>query len=128
MGKGGLPFRHLEEDREPRWTYHVQSLPSAHVPPTDSIRYTNTITNQQQSSPPPEFRGGLLADQMGLGKSLSMISLIAAHPAGSLDLKTFTDCDPKQMPVKATLLVVPFSCKGSYLWNNYIYSRLLSQC
>lgn len=65
---------------------------------------------------------------MGLGKSLSMISLIAAHPAGNLDLKTFTDYDPKQMPVKATLLVVPFSCKVSYLWNIYIHSQLLYQC
>ena len=49
---------------------------------------------------------------MGLGKSLSMISLIAAHPAVNLDLEAVTNCGPgNHMPVKSTLLIVPFSCK-----------------
>ena len=120
MGNGGLPFGYLEEDRGPRRPDHVNSLQSAHVPPTDCFRYTNTITDQQQSSLPPEFRGGLLADQMGLGKSLSMISLIAAHPAVDMDLKAVADCAPgTQIPVKATLLIVPFSCKKSFVCNIY---------
>ena len=38
----------------------------------------NTITREYQDVAPTDFRGGVLADQMGLGKSLSVISLIAS--------------------------------------------------
>lgn len=97
-----------------------KTFQTAHVSPTDYFRFTNTITNQQQKSPPPELRGGLLADQMGLGKSLSMISLIAAHPAVNMDLEAFAGCAPgKQTPVKATLLIVPYPCKSSFVYNIY---------
>ncbi|KFY83499.1 hypothetical protein V498_08028, partial [Pseudogymnoascus sp. VKM F-4517 (FW-2822)] len=41
--------------------------------------YYNNVSGGTQHDPPPQFRGGLLADDMGLGKSLSMISLIAAN-------------------------------------------------
>lgn len=43
--------------------------------------YYNVITGQSQSQPPPETFGGILADMMGLGKTLSILSLVA----GSLD-------------------------------------------
>src|SRR4051794_15473751 len=55
---------------------------------TDDIRYKNTITGDQQETPPPQFRGGILADQMGLGKSLSMLALIASSPAKQLNSTT----------------------------------------
>ena len=34
------------------------------------LTYINTITSQRQTKPPPGFRGGLLIDAPGLGKSL----------------------------------------------------------
>jgi SNF2 family DNA or RNA helicase len=40
--------------------------------------YHNVITGQTQKMPPPETRGGILADMMGLGKTLSILSLVAA--------------------------------------------------
>ena len=61
------------------------------------LTYTNTITGQRQYKPPPSFRGGLLIDAPGLGKSLSVIALIAAGRAKSAG--------------STTLLVVPKSCK-----------------
>ena len=61
------------------------------------LRYTNTITGQRQYKPPPSFRGGLLMDAPGLGKSLSVIALIAAGRAKNAG--------------STTLLVVPKSCK-----------------
>ncbi|EFX02741.1 snf2 family helicase [Grosmannia clavigera kw1407] len=39
--------------------------------------YHNVITDQLLSQPPPESLGGILADMMGLGKTLSILSLIA---------------------------------------------------
>ena len=74
--------------------------------------YVNTVTGSRQDSPPPDFRGGLLADQMGLGKSLSMISLIASNPASNLAAAaptpfTSIEAHVTLRPVKATLLVVP---------------------
>ncbi|PHH83049.1 hypothetical protein CDD83_3071 [Cordyceps sp. RAO-2017] len=39
--------------------------------------YFNVITGQEQRDAPPETRGGILADMMGLGKTLSILSLVA---------------------------------------------------
>lgn len=65
--------------------------------------YVNTITGHKQLRVPAEFRGGLLIDAPGLGKSLSIIALIATdmqepgEPNGKLDTAT------------KTLLIVPKS-------------------
>ena len=40
-------------------------------------RYFNTTTREYSEYPPEEFKGGILANSMGLGKSLSIISLFA---------------------------------------------------
>ena len=61
------------------------------------LTYINTITGRRQYKPPPSFRGGLLIDAPGLGKSLSIIALIAAGRAKNAR--------------STTLLVVPKSCK-----------------
>lgn len=61
------------------------------------LTYINTITGRRQYKPPPSFRGGLLIDAPGLGKSLSIIALIAAGRAKNAG--------------STTLLVVPKSCK-----------------
>ena len=76
-----------------------------------SRRYVNIITGKTRDTPPPACRGGLLADQMGLGKSLSMISLMASNPrpASNLDIDDVVNPMPN---VKATLLVVPLPHKS----------------
>ncbi|RYP73707.1 hypothetical protein DL771_003420 [Monosporascus sp. 5C6A] len=40
--------------------------------------YHNVITGQTQREPPPETLGGILADMMGLGKTLSILSLVTS--------------------------------------------------
>ncbi|KFG83979.1 putative SNF2 family helicase/ATPase [Metarhizium anisopliae] len=40
--------------------------------------YSNVITGQEQRAPPPETCGGILADMMGLGKTLSILSLVSS--------------------------------------------------
>lgn len=74
-------------------------------------RYRNTITGLAQIEKPPEFAGGILADHMGLGKTLSMLALIAANPANHM-AKPDRAFDPsKCFKAKSTVIVVPFSCE-----------------
>ena len=40
---------------------------------TGQLLYFNVITGHNQKMPPPETRGGILADMMGLGKTLSVL-------------------------------------------------------
>jgi hypothetical protein len=40
-------------------------------------RFINTISQTGHTEAPPDLHGGIFADPMGLGKSLTMIALIA---------------------------------------------------
>ena len=62
-------------------------------------RYLNTVTGEEQRLPPQNFRGGILGDQMGLGKTLSTIALIAN------DQETLEVPTPREQ-VRTTLVVV----------------------
>lgn len=44
----------------------------------NQVTYYNLITNQTEMNPPSESLGGILADMMGLGKTLSILSLVAS--------------------------------------------------
>ena len=68
-------------------------------------RYINTITSRSQYRPPPSFRGGLLIDAPGLGKSLSIIALIAA------DRRSASFARHGKGANLTTLLVVPKTCE-----------------
>ncbi|POR34601.1 Putative SWI/SNF-related matrix-associated actin-dependent regulator [Tolypocladium paradoxum] len=61
--------------------------------------YSNAITGQEQRDPPPETRGGILADMMGLGKTLSILSLIASSTD---DAHRWELLAPVQRPVLET--------------------------
>lgn len=71
-----------------------------------SCRYVNTITGEYQLDPPTAFRGGILGDTMGLGKSLTIISLIANDKeyADRSNLGSENSC-------RCTLIVVRAPCK-----------------
>ena len=64
--------------------------------------FLNTVTGQKCSRRPEEFRGGLLTDAPGLGKTLCILALIA-HSRQNID----SEKDRRGSPV--TLLVVPKS-------------------
>lgn len=55
--------------------------------------YHNVITGQSQPRPPPEPLGGILADMMGLGKTLSILSLICTTMP---DAASWSDQQPVQ--------------------------------
>ena len=75
--------------------------------------YLNTITGHKQLRSPAQFRGGLLIDAPGLGKSLSIIALLAT------DFQGPGLHDEHMAAAAKTLLVVPKSCKShinGYPW------------
>ena len=83
--------------------------------------YTHLLTGAVSFAEPNETGGGILADDMGLGKSLTVLSNIVA----TLDkAKTFANaeemtsadenrpnCTASIMVSRATLIVVPSPCK-----------------
>ena len=68
----------------------------------NGLVYMNTVTGELQPEPPPDFRGGIIADQMGLGKSLSIIALIAQDR----DQPDYYYESSSEVHVRSTLIVV----------------------
>ena len=65
----------------------------------------NRISNAYQAEEPPQCYGGIIADPMGLGKTLTMIALAATDlDRDNTDMDTSED---SQLSVAATLIVVP---------------------
>ncbi|PKC56437.1 hypothetical protein RhiirA1_402145 [Rhizophagus irregularis] len=68
-------------------------------------RYYNTIARFATIAHPNLNRGGILANDMGLGKTIQMIALIASKPAINLD-STYS---------KTTLIVTPLSVLDNWV-------------
>ena len=69
------------------------------------IQYHNIICGFTQTRPPRQFYGGLLIDAPGLGKSLSILALIASGTEKQ------TQCIHDRSYTYATLVIVPKTCK-----------------
>ncbi|KAK1252229.1 hypothetical protein MKX08_003416, partial [Trichoderma sp. CBMAI-0020] len=71
--------------------------------------FINQISASRQEEEPPQFYGGIMADPMGLGKTLTMIALAASD----LDGGTHSHMCPMQLDsggkycIEATLIVIP---------------------
>ena len=71
----------------------------------DRSVYQNMISGMKQMARPSQFRGGLLLDAPGLGKSLSMIALISSDTANEAQNVQ------EHASSSTTLLVVPKTCE-----------------
>ncbi|KAI0804448.1 SNF2 family N-terminal domain-containing protein [Xylaria sp. FL0064] len=66
--------------------------------------FVNLISGSHQSKEPPQFLGGIIADPMGLGKTLTVIALVATD----LQEDHFVEHEISEVePNHATLIVVP---------------------
>ncbi|KAG7047905.1 hypothetical protein JMJ77_0011243 [Colletotrichum scovillei] len=75
---------------------------------TELQSYINNVNSSFRCTPPAPFKGGILADFMGLGKTLSMISLIAHDKlwdSGSQSVRQ----EPNSLGSGGTLVIVPLS-------------------
>lgn len=113
FGDGSRDVWSRQIDSYGRFRYVLRSL--SNLITNHDKSYTNNISGRSTFESPLDFRGGVLADNMGLGKTLSMISLIAADqtyqgPPSSSMIPISFDSIPSGT-VKTTLLIVPPSCK-----------------
>jgi hypothetical protein len=98
-----------QERGQQQYWYHclVPSL-LRHLHILTYYSFINRISGTIQDDRPPQFYGGIIADPMGMGKTLSMISLIAS------DIRS-DDCghipppwgDDREPCLEQTLIVVP---------------------
>ncbi|KAK8124376.1 uncharacterized protein PG998_000135 [Apiospora kogelbergensis] len=78
------------------------------VDSTQTRQFLNTISGTHQSDEPDEFAGGIVADPMGLGKTLTMISLVATDSRTISTSQRFPDQSANdKLQVPATLIVIP---------------------
>lgn len=86
--------------------------------PNGQLIYYNVITGSETPIRPQPVWGGILADMMGLGKTLSILSLIVDSLG---DAKRFERFEPPRTPqkllitnLKSTLLVCPLSTVANW--------------
>ncbi|RSL55363.1 hypothetical protein CEP54_009421 [Fusarium duplospermum] len=89
---------------------------------TDQGRtFLNRISSASQPEGPPQCYGGIIADPMGLGKTLTMIALAATDlNRGNTDMDTSEDF---QLSVSTTLVVVPPPLIGT--WEEQLSEHVL---
>ncbi|KAI1501806.1 SNF2 family N-terminal domain-containing protein [Biscogniauxia marginata] len=69
--------------------------------------FINRVSDAHQKEEPPQFYGGIVADPMGLGKTLSMIALIASDIyLDYTDLSSLSRADSEESSER-TLVIVP---------------------
>ena len=113
-------FSDNEEDNNSLWRLKFR--------PNGQRMYYNVITGREERQKPPEVLGGILADMMGLGKTLSILSLVV----GSLNqAPKWADEDPPEpedgdIPLirnaKTTLLIAPLSTLAN--WEEQIRTHI----
>ncbi|KAK0630872.1 SNF2 family N-terminal domain-containing protein, partial [Bombardia bombarda] len=95
--------------RERGWDYEAASMDYwDYVESTQASFFVNRISGAYQEHEPTQFRGGVVGDPMGLGKSLSMIALVAMDAKGERSRRVSQGdgnvAEPATMP---SLVIVP---------------------
>ncbi|KAI1669943.1 SNF2 family N-terminal domain containing protein [Pyrenophora tritici-repentis] len=74
-------------------------------------KFINRVSNSHQDNPPPDFHGGIIADPMGLGKTLTMLALAATDlepVSSSITQNDFLIESEHLLPItSATLVIMP---------------------
>lgn len=101
-------FSDKEEDNSSLWRLKFR--------PNGQRMFFNVITGKEERTKPPEVLGGILADMMGLGKTLTVLSLVVGSLEDAKQWATQVPPEPKTdedtvlaLNSKTTLLVSPLS-------------------
>lgn len=102
--------------REQGWSFDGKHPDIWEASETTQSRYfINRISEVHQVEAPPQFRGGIIADPMGLGKTLTMITLVATDLESSHSAdERFDPGNDNKCQVQTTLIVVPQPLIGSW--------------
>ncbi|KAE9964077.1 hypothetical protein BLS_008668 [Venturia inaequalis] len=86
----------------------------------------NVISGHEASHRPPPIRGGILADMMGLGKTLSILAMLVGTLEEAVQFATFPPPRTAQRALvrnsKATLLVCPVSTVSN--WEDQVKTHI----
>ncbi|KAI8721575.1 Helicase ATP-binding domain-containing protein [Fusarium sp. LHS14.1] len=110
--------------REQGWAFYDQRPDVWEMRENDRERvFLNRISNAYQAEEPPQCYGGIIADPMGLGKTLTMIALAASDlDRESTDMDTSED---GQLSVAATLIIVPPPLIGT--WEEQLFEHVVHE-
>lgn len=117
-------FGPKEEDNNSLWRVDYRA--------TGKKRYREIISGIVMDEEPPQTLGGLLADMMGLGKTLCVLSLVVSSLAASREWERMMPNPQlaRQVPgirnTRTTLLVVPLSAVST--WVGQIKEHLKPGC
>lgn len=92
-----------------------------------TLRYLHAVTEARNRTLASETGGGILADEMGMGKSLSTLALITKTLDKADDWVMEKNDNPenqnRQKACRATLILVPSACKSpsgfQIIFSNY---------
>ena len=74
--------------------------------------FVNRVSDTHQEEPPDDFHGGIIADPMGFGKTLTMIALIASDISGQ-NAAGFSNSGGA---FSQSLVIVPPPCEYLRAW------------
>ncbi|KAL6900038.1 hypothetical protein GGI43DRAFT_406165 [Trichoderma evansii] len=103
--------------RESGWDFDASQLDIWERVDNDQGRFfINRISASHQQEEPPQFYGGIIADPMGLGKTLTMIALAATDLDNSIN--TTKDCIERDVGgnpyITTTLIIIPPPLLGTW--------------
>ena len=115
----GRVFSEVEENNNSLWRLKLHD--------NGRRSYYNVITGKEERTKPPEVLGGILADMMGLGKTLSILALVVGSLQESKDWasQSCSEMDGEKPLIrnsKATLLVSPLSTVAN--WEDQIATHI----
>ena len=94
--------------RERGWAFDGKETDIWETSDTSQSRYfINRVADIHQVEPPPQFFGGIIADPMGLGKTLTMIALAASDLDNTNTASNVWDSGQEKISVQTTLIIVP---------------------